>query len=257
MPGVPRPGRPPVPEPEGTSSGTGGGPASQPIRPDRPSPFADLDHAGVGMLLPPPRPDFLPSNVAATVGRYLRRPVRRAMLLLFGLLVVGVLIGLVTTLGMDRPQAVSDARLFGANAPASFTVAGIFLHNAELAIVPLILFPLLFWGPAASSAVTGFTVGRLAGTWQHLHLPNGELIVALVPHGVFEIPAFLLAGVVDWRIGLASWESGRFGGSWWTRVRAAFRAAAPAILIVVITLAVAATIEVKVTPTVVRDLYPR
>ena len=257
MPGAPRPARRQVQEPEGTVSETGGGPAPPPVRPDRPSPFADLDHAGVGMLLPPPRPDFLPSNVTTTVRRYLRRPVRRAMLLLFGLLIVGVLIGLATTLGMDRPQAVSNARLFGANAPASFTVAGIFLHNAALAVVPLILFPLLFWGPAASSAVTGFWVGRLAGIWQHLRLPNGELIVALLPHGVFEIPAFLLAGVVAWRIGLASWDSGRFGGSWWTRVRAAFRAAAPAILIVVVTLAIAATIEVKVTPAVVRDLYPR
>jgi stage II sporulation protein M len=177
------------------------------------------------------------------------------MAVLFGLLLAGVLIGLATTLGMNQPQAVTDARLFGANAPASFTVAGIFLHNASLAIVPLVLFPLLFWGPAASTAVTGFWVGRLAGIWQHLRLPNGELIVALLPHGVFEIPALLLAGVVAWRIGLASWDSGRFGGSWWTRVGAAFRAALPAIVVIVAALAVAATIEVKVTPAVVRGLY--
>jgi stage II sporulation protein M len=228
-----------------------------PQRPDQPSPYAGMDHASIGMLLPPPRPDFLPVNVAATVRRYLRRPVWKPMLLLFGLLMVGVAAGLATTIGMDQPQAVSDSRLFGANAPASFTVAGIFLHNARLAVIPLVLFPLLFWGPGATGAVTGFLVGRLAGIWQHLHLPNGELIVALVPHGVIEIPAFLLAGVVAWRIGLASWDSARFGGTWWNRVRAAFRAGAPVILIVVAALAVAALIEVKVTPAVVRSLYPR
>jgi stage II sporulation protein M len=240
-----------------TFSEHGVGPPPPPGRPDQPGPYADLDHVQAGMLLPPPRPDFLPSSVAATVSRYLRRPFGRPMLLLFGLLLAGVLIGLATTLGMDRPQAVSSGRLFGANAPASFTVAGIFLHNASLAVVPLLLFPLLFWGPSASMAITGFWVGRLAGIWQHLHLPNGELIVALLPHGILEIPAFLLAGVVAWRIGLASWDSGRFGGTWWTRVRAGFLAAAPAIAIVVVALAIAATIEVKVTPAVVRGLYPR
>jgi stage II sporulation protein M len=229
----------------------------RPERPDQPLPLAGLDRTAVGMLLPPPRPDFLPSNVATTVRRYLRWPVWRSMALLFGLLLAGVLIGLATTVGMNQPEAVTSARLFGANAPASFTVAGIFLHNVSLAIVPLLLFPLLFWGPAASTAVTGYWVGRLAGIWQHLRLPNGELILALVPHGIFEIPAFLLAGVVAWRIGLASWDSNRFGGSWWTRVAAAFRAAAPAILVVVVAMAVAATIEVKVTPEVVQSLYPR
>src|SRR5439155_21578225 len=122
--------------PGGTFSEQGGGPNPAPIRPDRPSPFAEMDHASIGMLLPPPRPDFLPRNVAATVRRYLRWPVWKPMLFLFGLLLVGVLIGLATTLGMDQPQAVSDARLFGGNAPASFTVAGIFLHNASPANVP-------------------------------------------------------------------------------------------------------------------------
>jgi uncharacterized membrane protein SpoIIM required for sporulation len=207
------------------------------------------------MLLPPPRPDFLPAGVSRTVGRYVRRPPWRMLALLFVLLLAGVVAGLATTLGLSHPQAVSDAQLFRANLPASFTILGIFTHNVLIVLVPVMLFPVLFWGPSASAAVTGFFVGRLAGLWQALHLPTGALVLALAPHGVIEIPSFLVAGVLAWRIGIASWDTGRFGGSWWARVRAAFVAAAPALAAVVAALALAATIEVKVTPALVRAIY--
>ena len=230
-------------------------PPPPPDRPDRPSPYAGMDHAAIGMLLPPPRPDLLPGAVATSVRRYVRRPVWRHMALLFGLLMLGVVIGLATTIGQDA-QRISDDRLFTGNSSASFTVAGIFLHNALIVIVPLLLFPILFWGPAASVGVTGFVVGRLAGLWQALHLPNGALILALVPHGVLEIPAFLLGGTIAWRLGLASWDSSRFGGSWWTRVRAAARVALPMAGLAIAALAVAAVIEVKVTPALIRSVYP-
>jgi stage II sporulation protein M len=104
--------------------------------------------------------------------------------------------------------------------------------------------------------VTGFVVGRLAGIWQGLHLPNGALILVLVPHGVIEIPSFLLAGTIAWRLGWSSWDSARFGGTWWTRVRAGALVALPVLALVVAALAVAATIEVKVTPDIVRSVYP-
>lgn len=230
-------------------------PPPPPDRPDRPSSYAGMDHTAIGMLLPPPRPDLLPRAVATGVRRYVRRPVWRHMALLFGLLMLGVVIGLATTIGQDA-QRISDDRLFTGNSSASFTVAGIFLHNALIVVVPLLLFPILFWGPAASVGVTGFVVGRLAGLWQALHLPNGALILALVPHGVLEIPAFLLAGVIAWRLGLASWDSSRFGGSWWNRVGAAARVALPMAGLAIAALAVAAVIEVKVTPALIRSVYP-
>ena len=230
-------------------------PPPPPLRPDQRSPFADLDPTAVGMLLPPPRPDVLPGAVTHRVRRYLRRPVWKPMAVYFGILMLGVVIGLATTIGQEA-QSISDERLFGGNLPADFTVFGIFLHNALVALIPALLFPLLFWAPAATVGVTGFVVGRLAGLWQALHLPNGALILALIPHGVLEIPAFLLAGTLVWRLGLSSWDNVRFGGSWWTRVKAGTRVALPLFALVVAALAVAAAIEVKVTPTLVHAVYP-
>jgi len=177
------------------------------------------------------------------------------MLVMFGLLLLGVAGGLATTIGMSRPHAISQGRLYSGNLPADFTVLGIFTHNVLIVLVPLALFPLLFWGPGPSAAATGFLVGRLTGIWQALHLPTGELIAALIPHGVIEVPSILLGGTLAWRIGLASWDSARFGGSWWLRTRSALLAALPVVAVVVAALAVAATIEVKVTPDLVRALY--
>jgi stage II sporulation protein M len=177
------------------------------------------------------------------------------MAVLFGVLMLGVVIGLLTTIGQGQ-VALSRDRLFAGNTPADFTVAGIFLHNALIAVAPVLLFPVLFWGPPASMGLTGFVVGRLAGIWQAMHLPNGALILVLVPHGVIEIPSFLVAGTIAWRLGWSSWDSARFGGTWWTRVRAGSRVALPLLALVVAALAVAATIEVKVTPDLVRSVFP-
>ncbi len=73
---------------------------------------------------------------------------------------------------------------------------------------------------------------------------------------MLEIPAFLLAGTLIWRLGLSSWDNARFGGSWWTRVKAGLRVALPLFALVVAALAVAAAIEVKVTPALVHAVYP-
>jgi len=248
--------RPRRPQPEGVFVEHGESPpAPAPFRPDQPSPFESLHPAEVGVLVPPPRPDRLPAAVASSVRRYVRRPPLRHMALLFGILLAGVAVGLATTIGQPS-EVIRHDRLFTGNAGVSFTVAGIFLHNALIVIVPLLLFPILFWGPAASLGVTGFAVGRLAGLWQALHLPNGALFLALVPHGLIEIPSFLLTGAIAWRLGSASWDFRNFGGSWWLRVRAAVRAALPFALATIAALAVAALIEVKVTPALVRAVYP-
>jgi stage II sporulation protein M len=177
------------------------------------------------------------------------------MLVLFGILLAGVVVGLLTTIGQGA-QSLSRDRLFTGNSGVSFTVAGIFVHNALVALVPLVLFPALFWGPGGSLAATGFAVGRLAGLWQALHLPNGALILALIPHGVIEIPSFLLAGTMAWRLGATAWDFRNFGGSWGLRARSAVRAVVPFVLVTVAALAVAAVIEVKVTPHLVHAAYP-
>jgi uncharacterized membrane protein SpoIIM required for sporulation len=74
---------------------------------------------------------------------------------------------------------------------------------------------------------------------------------------VIEIPSFLLAGTMAWRLGSASWDFRNFGGSWWLRARTALRTALPFVAAAVGALAVAAVIEVKVTPALVHSLYPQ
>jgi len=249
--------RPNRPQPDGVFREHGESqPAPPPFRPDRPPPFELIDPAARGVLVPPPRPDRTPAGVSSSVRRYVRRPVLRHMALLFGILLVGVVIGLATTIGQPA-EVIRHDRLFTGNSGVSFTVAGIFVHNALIVVIPLLLFPILFWGPAASLAVTGFAVGRLAGLWQALHLPNGALFLALVPHGLIEIPSFLLAGTMAWRLGSASWDFRGFGGSWWLRAQAAVRAAVPFVLATIGALAVSAFVEVKITPALVRAVYPR
>jgi stage II sporulation protein M len=240
---------------EGAFQEHGGGPLSPPLRPDQPSPLDGLDPAATAVLLPPPRPDQLPAAVATRVRRYFRRPMWRFMLILLGSLLVGVGIGLAVTYGRD-PGFVSRDRMFSGATPADFTVAGIFFHNALVAAVPVLLFPVLFWFPILTAVVTGISVGWIAGVWQGLDVPNGALILVLIPHGVIEIPSFLIAGTIAWRMGWSSWNRVRFGGSWWTRVRAGARVALPVLAIVIAALAIAATIEVKVSPNLVRTVYP-
>src|SRR5205823_3509185 len=76
-------------------------PAPPPHRPDRPSLLAGLDADAAAMLLPPPRPDHVPEAVSSSVRRYVRRPVTRHMAGLFGILLVGVVVGLESTIGQS------------------------------------------------------------------------------------------------------------------------------------------------------------
>jgi stage II sporulation protein M len=197
------------------------------------------------VFVPPPRPD----GKAESVHAYVRSSSLRVTGLFLGLFVAGLLFGYGT-----GPQDPQSAATFGSSGPYSFTVAGIFVHNLLVLCIPLLLFPLLFWVPAATSALTGYAVGQVTAAWLALHLPVRLLAAALLPHGVVEIPALLLGGTIVWRIGIASWHENRFGGSWNARASAALRTAIPVLAVVVLALGLAAFIEVKVTPGFVNRL---
>jgi stage II sporulation protein M len=181
---------------------------------------------------------------------YVRSSPLRTAGVFFAFLLVGLFIGYAT----GPHDAYGAVVMLRSGGPISFSVAGIFWHNLLVMAIPLVLFPLLFWAPAATSAATGFTVGRVTAGWLALHLSGGLLATALLPHGIVEIPALLVAGTVAWRLGMAAWNRGGFGGSWNERVTTAVRAAAPLVAVVVVALGVAAFIEVKVTPALVHTL---
>jgi uncharacterized membrane protein SpoIIM required for sporulation len=208
-------------------------------------PAGTFDPAVQASFIAPPRPDGAFESIRA----YVRSSSLRVTGVLFGLMVAGLVIGYAT--GPHNPFAAAS---FGPESPGSFTVAGIFLHNLLIVCIPLVMFPLLFWAPAATSAATGFAVGQLTAAWLALRLPGGLLIAALLPHGVVEIPALLLGGTMVWRIGTASWKEKQFGASWNERAAAALRAAILPLVVVVLALGLAAFIEVKITPIVVSHL---
>ena len=193
----------------------------------------------------PPRPD----RTKESVHEYVRSSSLTVTGIFLGLMAVGLLLGYAN--GPHGPYSVGQLR---GPPQVSLTVGGIFAHNLMVVTVPLILFSLLFWAPAATAALTGYTLGQLIAAWLAVHLPGGALAGALLPHGVVEIPAILLGGTMAWRIGRAAWGQKSFGGTWGERAQTAVRAAIPVLTVVVVALGVAAFIEVKVTPLLVSRL---
>ena len=213
--------------------------------PPAPIPVSAFDPSIGAALTPPPRPD----RTKESVQEYVRSSSLAVTGIFLALMAVGLLVGYA-----NGPHNLYSATQLGGPLPVSFTVGGIFLHNLMVVAVPLILFPILFWAPAASAAITGYASGQLIAAWLAVHLPGGALAGALLPHGVVEIPAILLGGTMAWRIGRATWGQRTFGGTWGERAQTAARAALPVVMVVVVALGVAAFIEVKVTPLLVARL---
>jgi uncharacterized membrane protein SpoIIM required for sporulation len=222
-----------------------GGSIFQSSVPPPPMPVEASDPVPRHAFVAPARPD----SVADAVRAYVRSSSLRVTGVLLGLMVAGLVVGYAT-----GPHDAYGAIVFGSAPTSAFTVGDIFRHNLLVVGIPLILFPILFWAPAASSAVTGFSVGQLMAAWLALRLPGGLLAAALLPHGLVEIPAILLGGTMVWRIGTAAWKENQFGGSWNERASTALQAALPLLLIVVAALGLAAFIEVNVTPALVSRL---
>jgi len=196
----------------------------------------------------PPRPD----HPAEPLRDYVRGSYQRGALTLLGFMLGGFLVGY-ATMAAHVPWGFTGSP--SGMSSVSFTVAGIYLHNLLVVCVPILLFPLLFWAPGATAGLTGYSLGRLAAAWLGLHLPGSLLLAALVPHGIVEIPASLLGGLMAWRLGIAFWRPRTFDEPHrQRRVTTAVRAAAPVVVLVVIALGVAAFIEVKITPALVAHL---
>ncbi|ATY83729.1 hypothetical protein CVV65_00975 [Kyrpidia spormannii] len=133
------------------------------------------------------------------------------------------------------------------NNPA-YTVMVIFLNNAKVAIFFLLTgivagIPAIV-GVFGNGALIGFVLAML----HHQGVPVGSvLLYGILPHGIFEIPAFLIAAAFGLKLGWGWWRPTNgytrreaFFQGW----RDAFRAAGVAVAM----LAVAAVVEGTVTP---------
>lgn len=129
-----------------------------------------------------------------------------------------------------------------------YTIAVIFWNNVKavlmilatgiIAGIPAIL------GVFGNGALIGFVLAALA----EQGVPLGSLLVfGILPHGIFEIPAFLLAAAFGVKLGWGWWrpQPGQTRGEAFRRV---FGEAARAAGVSVVLLAVAALIEGTVTP---------
>ncbi len=132
----------------------------------------------------------------------------------------------------------------------------LFLHNLRTSVFMIvggILFGIL---PAIFVLVNGALVGYvIAITYQTTHVNPFLLFVAgILPHGIFEIPAYLLASAFGIRAGVLLIRTmGRhFEHDNWRKLG---KDAVPTLVIVVVLLFVAANIETGITPLLLRMVY--
>lgn len=132
----------------------------------------------------------------------------------------------------------------------------LFLHNLRTSIFMLvggILFGVL---PALFVMVNGALVGFvLAITYHSTHVNPFLLFAAgILPHGIFEIPAYLLASAFGMRTGVLLFRSmGRnLGSDNWRKLG---KDLLPTLLIVAVFLFIAANIETGITPVLLRMVY--
>lgn len=154
-------------------------------------------------------------------------------------------------LATERLGPALEALRSGDNARA---IAMIFWNNLRIALLIIgtgvLVFPLVLGVPVLFIGANGYLLGAIAT------LANqgiGRLLVSILPHGIFELPALIIAGAWSLKMGI-NWllpsAAGRRGDAW----RAAVFEGLWIVPLITALLAVAAVVEVLVTGTIVRGL---
>jgi len=122
---------------------------------------------------------------------------------LFG---AGIALGLTvpanTSLVSEQLRAFEQFATFLAPLPKPFVAIFIFIKNISVILMSLILSPLLCLVPVVVLISNGLIIGLIS------NLVGGEksigyLLAGLLPHGVFEIPAFMIGEAVALSFGTA------------------------------------------------------
>ncbi|HYE22504.1 MAG TPA: stage II sporulation protein M [Verrucomicrobiae bacterium] len=190
---------------------------------------------------------------------------RRWLRLVFIWFAAGTVIGGLTFfVYQDLLQVIFDifSDKFG-DAPAlDFNlVEGIFLNNVQASAIALFGGLLVGLGPFLVVVSNGFILGYILvsvtllspeSAWQSL----GVLIVGILPHGIIEIPAFLFAGAIGLGLGI-EWLKQENYGHRKEVFKKHLRNALIAIPIIVVSLFIAALIEVYLTGNLLDQIAPR
>lgn len=155
-------------------------------------------------------------------------------------------------LGLQAPEPLAEL-VFGAmrelverilTADPLELALRIFLNNARVALIIALLSPLVV-APGLLVFANGVVLG-IALTYAASKLGWPAALASVIPHGILEIPAFLLVAAASTSLGLALWRAllGRGKGAWGSILRAFVKALALSLAL----FAAAALIEATVTP---------
>jgi len=122
---------------------------------------------------------------------------------LFG---IGVALGLatppdITGLLEEDVAALEEVADFLAPLPQSSVFAFIFLKNVSAVLVSFVFSPLLCLTPIMALTVNGWLVGWVSNTVIE-EKSLGYLLAGLLPHGVLEVPALIMAEAVALSFGI-------------------------------------------------------
>jgi stage II sporulation protein M len=175
-----------------------------------------------------------------------------------GLFAIGIFIGAVASFvypqGVIRILEMFQDR-FGAepelNAQFAFEI---FKQNLRASLLSWLGGVILGIAPALTILTNGFILGYLP-TYLLTHSPEpgkgaGVLILALLPHGIIELPAFLLSAILGMMLGL-NWLSPAAKGKRWAVFRKNLLVTTKYFVFVVLALLVAAFVEVFVSGRIV------
>lgn len=124
------------------------------------------------------------------------------------LFIIGMTVGAVTVPvgGGSGNNAIIDELepLFQYYKPYQpFTVIFLFLKNLMTAGLAFVLAPIILAPPVGILLLNGYVLG-MVGALISNQISAAAAFVALAPHGVFEIPALIMAAAAGFRFGLAA-----------------------------------------------------
>jgi stage II sporulation protein M len=121
------------------------------------------------------------------------------------LLAIGIAAGILTPVWATVPAVLQATfEVYGSTlAPYSIlTVLAIFIKNAIAIVISFALSPLLCLVPLAALLVNGWLIGFVVLTVARDTSP-GYVMAALLPHGIFELPALVIGEAAAFTFGVS------------------------------------------------------
>lgn len=177
------------------------------------------------------------------------------------LFVAGLVLGAITS--FTNPELMTEitksfAEQFGENPALDYDLAqSIFIRNLTVSLMAWLGGILIGLAPVfivfVNGLILGYVVGYILFTQPDILQNLVFLAVGLIPHGIFELPAFFLAAVLGMKLGF-DWLAQSAKGARLVVLKNAFIYTSKAFLWVVGALIIAAFIEVFVSGQLVNNL---